>query len=287
MGSRLRGSTELRRSPPQCSNAWGRIWRLKLPSRPDPQIAHAQTNRVECDGTHGHSLLEYKNAGIRAAIAAESGLSSGSRTVSFCRGFRAMDSDADSDAVNRQLLARACAGDREALGELLENNRDYLRNLADRLLDDRMGRRIDASDVVQQTCLSVHKQIGEFVGQDAAQFAAWLRQIHERNIRNAVRDQLHTEKRAISREERLPDGDAHAIRQTTPSQHVVRREESAKLAKAIGQLVEDEGEALRRRYLEGQSVAEIAAAMGLSKDALARLFKRAMKNVKRHLRDDL
>jgi RNA polymerase sigma-70 factor, ECF subfamily len=198
-----------------------------------------------------------------------------------------MDSDADSDAVNRQLLARACAGDREALGELLENNRDYLRNLADRLLDDRMGRRIDASDVVQQTCLSVHKQIGEFVGQDAAQFAAWLRQIHERNIRNAVRDQLHTEKRAISREERLPDGDAHAIRQTTPSQHVVRREESAKLVKAIGQLVEDEREALRRRYLEGQSVAEIAAAMGLSKDALARLFKRAMKNVKRHLRDDL
>jgi RNA polymerase sigma-70 factor (ECF subfamily) len=198
-----------------------------------------------------------------------------------------MDSDANPDDVNRQLLARARAGDREALGELLENNRDYLRNVADRLLDDRMGRRIDASDVVQQTCLSVHKQIGEFVGQDAAQFAAWLRQIHERNIRNAVRDQLHTEKRAISREERLPDGDAHAIRQTTPSQHVVRREESAKLAKAIGQLVEDEREALHRRYLEGQSVAEIAAAMGLSKDALARLFKRAMKNVKRQLRDDV
>jgi RNA polymerase sigma-70 factor (ECF subfamily) len=198
-----------------------------------------------------------------------------------------MDFDTDSDAVSRQLLARARAGDREALGELLENNRDYLRNLADRLLDDRMGRRIDASDLVQQTCLSVHKQIGDFVGQDAAQFAAWLRQIHERNIRNAVRDQLHTEKRAINREEHLADGDAHAIRQTTPSQHVVRREESATLAKAIEQLVDDEREALRRRYLEGQSVAEIAAAMGLSKDALARLFKRAMKNVKRHLPDDV
>jgi RNA polymerase sigma-70 factor (ECF subfamily) len=193
---------------------------------------------------------------------------------------------ADSDAASRALLARACAGDREALGELLENNRDYLRHLADRLLDDRMGRRIDASDVVQQTCLSVHKQIGEFIGQDAAQFAAWLRQIHERNIRNAVRDQLHTEKRAIDREERLADVDAHALRQTTPSQHVVRREDSVRLAQAIAQLVEDEREALRRRYLEGQSVAEIAVAMGLSKDALGRLFKRAMKNAKRHLRDD-
>jgi len=124
------------------------------------------------------------------------------------------------------------------------------------------------------------------VGEDAAQFAAWLRQIHERNIRNVVRDQLHAEKRDVSREERLADGDAHAIRQTTPSQHVVRREDSVRLANAIGKLVEDEREALRRRYLEGQSVAEIAAAMDLSKDALARLFKRAMKNVKRHLRDD-
>ncbi len=177
-------------------------------------------------------------------------------------------------------------GTGEALGELLEKNRDYLRNLADRLLDNRVAKRIDASDVVQQTCLSVHKQIGEFVGQDAAQFAAWLRQIHERNIRNAVRDQLHTEKRAIGREERLADADVHAVRQTTPSQHVVRREESVRLAQAIAQLVEDEREALRRRYLEGQSVAEIAAAMGLTKDALARLFKRAMKNVKRHLRYD-
>jgi RNA polymerase sigma-70 factor (ECF subfamily) len=197
-----------------------------------------------------------------------------------------MDFDADSDAVSRELLARAREGDREALGELLEKNRDYLRNLADRLLDNRVAKRIDASDVVQQTCLSVHKQIGDFVGQDAAQFAAWLRQIHERNIQNAVRDQLHTEKRDISREECLADGEARAISQTTPSQHVVRREESVRLAQAIAQLIDDEREALRRRYLEGQTVAEIAVAMGLTKDALARLFKRAMKNVKRHLRDD-
>lgn len=197
-----------------------------------------------------------------------------------------MDTDQDSDAINRDLLARARAGDRQALGELLENNRDYLRNLADRLLDDRMGRRIDASDLVQQTCLSVHKQIGEFVGKDAAQFLAWMRQIHERNIRNAVRDQLHAGKRAIGREEAMADVDAHAIRQTTPSQYVARREESAQLATAISHLVEDEREALRRRYLEGESVAEISKAMGLSKDALGRLFKRAMKNVKRHLRDD-
>ena len=163
----------------------------------------------------------------------------------------------------------------------MENYRGHLRHLAENLLNDRAAARIDASDLVQQTCLSVHKQIAQFDGKDAAQFAAWLRQIHERNVRNAVRDQLHAGKRAISREERLADRDVHAAGQATPSQHVVRNEEARRLARAIAQLPEDEQEALRRRYLEGQSLAEVGSAMGLTKDGLVWLMKRGMKNVKR------
>lgn len=192
----------------------------------------------------------------------------------------------DSDAVIRELLERAQAGDQAALGELLEKYRGHLRHLAENLLDDRAAGRLDASDLVQQTCLSVHKQIAEFDGKDAAQFAAWLRQIHERNVLNAVRDQLHAGKRDIGREERLADRDVHAAGQATPSQQVVRNEESERLARAILQLPDDEQEALRRRYLEGQSLAEVAAAMGLTKDGLVWLMKRGMKNVKRSLGDE-
>lgn len=192
----------------------------------------------------------------------------------------------DSDAVIRELLRKARTGDPAALGELLEKYRGHLHNLAEKLLDDRAAARIDASDLVQQTCLSVHKQIAEFDGKDPAQFAAWLRQIHERNVQNAVRDQLHAGKRSIEREERLADRDVHAARQTTPSQHVVRNEESQRLAQAIAELAEDEQEALRRRYLEGQSLAEVGEAMGLTKDALVWLMRRAMKNVKRILGDE-
>jgi RNA polymerase sigma-70 factor (ECF subfamily) len=144
---------------------------------------------------------------------------------------------------------------------------------------------LDASDLIQQTCLSVYKQIAEFDGNDPAQFAAWLRQIHERNIRNAVRDQLHAAKRDIGREQRLPDDDAFAAQKTSPIQHVVRKENAARLAHAITQLPADEKEALRRRYLEGQSLTEIASAMGLTKDALAWLLKRALKNAKQQLGD--
>jgi RNA polymerase sigma-70 factor (ECF subfamily) len=189
----------------------------------------------------------------------------------------------EPEAVNRELIDRARAGDPAALGELLQNYRGYLWGLADRMLDDRAAARLDASDIVQQTCLSVHKQITEFEGQDPAQFAAWLRQIHERNIRNAARNQLHAGKRAIDREKRFSDGDVHTARQATASQQVVRSEESARLTRAIALLPPDEQEALRRRYLDGESMVEIAAAMGLTKDALIWLMKRAMTSLREHL----
>ncbi len=189
----------------------------------------------------------------------------------------------EPEAVNRELIDRARAGDPAALGELLQNYRGYLWGLADRMLDDRAAARLDASDIVQQTCLSVHKQITEFEGQDPAQFAAWLRQIHERNIRNAARNQLHAGKRAIDREKRVSDGDVHAARQATASQQVVRSEESARLTRAIALLPPDEQEALRRRYLDGESMVEIAAAMGVTKDALIWLMTRAMTSLREHL----
>jgi RNA polymerase sigma-70 factor, ECF subfamily len=189
----------------------------------------------------------------------------------------------EADDVNRELIERARGGDQAALGELLEKYRGFLWGLADKLLDDRAAGRIDASDLVQQTCLSVHKQIAAFDGHDAAQFAAWLRQIHERNIRNAARHQLHAGKRAIDREKRVSEAEAYAARQTSPSQHVVRSEESVRLAQAISQLPHDEQEALRRRYIDGESMVEIAAAMGLTKDALIWLMKSAMTSLRQNL----
>jgi RNA polymerase sigma-70 factor (ECF subfamily) len=189
----------------------------------------------------------------------------------------------ESELVNQQLIERARAGDQAALGELLEKYRGYLKGLADKLLDDRAAGRIDASDVVQQTCLSVHKQIAEFDGHDVPQFAAWLRQIHERNIRNAARNQLHAGKRAIDREKRVSGAEDYAARQTSPSQHVVRSEESARLARAIAQLPQDEQEALRRRYLDGEAMGEIATTMGLTKDGLVWLMKCAMTSLRQNM----
>lgn len=189
----------------------------------------------------------------------------------------------EPDAVNRELIERARAGDRAALGELLEKYRGFLRGLADRLMDDRAAGRLDASDIVQQTCLSVHKHIAEFQGDGDAQFAAWLRQIHERNIRNAARNQLHAGKRAIDRENRLNEADALLARQTSPSQFAARSEESSRLAQALARLASDEQEALRRRYVDGQSITEIASDMQLTRSALVWLMNRAMTALRQNM----
>ena len=189
----------------------------------------------------------------------------------------------EKDAVIVDLIRRARAGDREALGKLLDAHRGYLRDAAERLLNPRIAARIDASDVVQQTCLSIHKRIAEFEGDDAAQFVAWLRQVHERNIQNVVRDQLHTQKRAAGRDEPLADRDVQGLRQSSPSRRAMRGEDAVRLSRALAHLLADEQQALRLRYLEGRTLTEVCETMDLTKDALVWLMKRAMKHMRGRL----
>ena len=128
--------------------------------------------------------------------------------------------------------------------------------------------------------------IGEFEGHDVAQFVAWLRRIHERNIINAARDHLQTQKRGALRETPLADAGATPAKQTSASRHAIRSEETERLRQALKNLPDDEREALRLRYLEGFHLTEIGHRMGLTKDALVWLLKRAMKNVRRHFPSD-
>lgn len=104
---------------------------------------------------------------------------------------------ATADSEIAALIPLAREGDDSALGRLLDLHRDYLRGIAAQQLPPKLQGRIDDSDVIQQTCLSVHKQFTGFEGAAPAEFVAWLRLIHERNIQNAVRDHMAVQKRSI------------------------------------------------------------------------------------------
>lgn len=188
-------------------------------------------------------------------------------------------------------IEQARAGDNEALGQLLDRYRSYLRLLALRQIDRRLGQRVDASDVVQQTCLSAHRQIERFDGASEEAFLAWLRQIQRRNVLNVAREHLGTQQRSVGREQDLSaSGVEHLAADESfadrPSQRLMLTEQSARLAALMSVLPEDQQETVRLRFLEGLSLVEIAERIGRSRDATAGLLKRGLQKLRDMVGDD-
>ena len=187
-----------------------------------------------------------------------------------------------------ELLRRARAGDPEATGELLERHRAYLSLLARRALDQRVQARVAPSDIVQQTMLEAQRDLVGFRGQNSAEFAAWLRHILQHNVHEILDQHLGAQKRAVTREQRLPtdEGDTGhprqlpADNQSSPSQRAMRGEQAVQLAEAIESLPTDQREAIRLRYLEGLTLKELAEQLDRSEAAVAGLLKRGLRKLR-------
>jgi RNA polymerase sigma-70 factor, ECF subfamily len=199
----------------------------------------------------------------------------------------------DTSGEMADLIARAQSGDRGALGTLLDRFRGPLRRLASQGLNPALGRRLDASDLVQQTFLEAAESFERFRGGGEAELAAWLRRILEYNLAGAARDHLFRQKRAAGREASLDESradgvawrDRLAAQQTSPSLRAVRLEQAARFLEALGQLPADQREAVRLRHVEGLPIDEIAARLGRSPEAAAGLLKRGLHTLRARLRE--
>jgi RNA polymerase sigma-70 factor (ECF subfamily) len=192
-----------------------------------------------------------------------------------------------------ELLDRARLGDRDAVGELLDGYRPWLRLLAKRQIGRRLEKRLDASDVIQQTCLSAIAKIDLFNGHTEAEFVAWLRRIHECNLQNVVRDNVVRQKRAVSREASINDSRTAGlinelpILQSSPSQRVLQDERAVLLVRTLERLSEEQRDAIRLRYLEGLPVAAIADEMNRSVHSVAGLIRRGLERLRTELRSQM
>src|SRR5262249_9537311 len=84
-----------------------------------------------------------------------------------------------------QLIERAVRGDANALSELLEREGPPI--AAQLHIARQWQSMIDPLDVMQVTYLEAFEQISRFDMNRAASFSAWLRQIAENNLRDAIR----------------------------------------------------------------------------------------------------
>ena len=102
------------------------------------------------------------------------------------------------------LLQRLDAGDRSALDQLLEAQRNYLRRVVDLRLEDELRGRVDPSDIVQETLLMVSQRMEDFLQRRPTSFRIWARRKALERLIDVSREH-HAAKRSVRRQVMLSD----------------------------------------------------------------------------------
>ncbi len=170
----------------------------------------------------------------------------------------------------------------------LDRYRDYLLLLARAQLDPRWQARVSPSDLVQQSLLEAHRDAGQFRGQTDGELRAWLRRILARNLANAARD-LGRQRRDLARERPLEEVLAGSPARLEawledgslpPPDRAERNEQLARLAAALARLPEERREVVELRHLRGWPLADLAAHLGRSPNAVALLLHRSLQQLR-------
>ncbi|MBS0263500.1 MAG: sigma-70 family RNA polymerase sigma factor [Planctomycetes bacterium] len=172
----------------------------------------------------------------------------------------------------------------------LERFRSYLRLLARLDLDPRLLGKLDLSGVIQETLFEAHRALPDFRGQGDDALLLWLRQILVRNLIDEIR-RLRRVKSDVIREEWLDDLSSVAetrlaAAHSSPRARAIRNEDLLRLARALGELPDDQQTAIVRHHLQGVSLADVAVEMSRTKPAVAGLLHRGMSRLRDLLGED-
>jgi len=175
----------------------------------------------------------------------------------------------------------------------LSRFRDYLRFLAEVEMEPHLQRKLDPSDLVQETLLKAYESIDQLRGQSDGELAAWLRKILARNLSNALRD-LQSQKRDIRRESSFEDamenscmrlGDFLQSRDPSPSKKMQTHEALMKVVQALSKLPDSQRQALLLKHWHEWSLADIGKEMGRTPAGVAGLLRRALRRLREELND--
>src|SRR3954454_23227432 len=86
-----------------------------------------------------------------------------------------------------ELMAKARAGEVDALGELCALYRNYLRMVVRTGLGPKLRERVELSDVVQEALVEVVRQFPQFTGQNEAALVGWLRRLVGQKLADLAR----------------------------------------------------------------------------------------------------
>ncbi len=206
------------------------------------------------------------------------------------------------DDGSARLIRKAVEGDESALESLLADAGPAVRTRIASKISSVWKSSLDEDDIMQVTYLEAFLEIERFSlraggdgsgngGSGRRAFAAWLTQIAENNLRDAIRG-LERAKRPNPKNRvdggsvRGDDNDLAQIfgmHSLTPSRDAATHEAGNMLEHAIGQLPADYAKVVRLYDLEGKSPEEVASEMGRSAGAVFMLRARAHDRLRRLL----
>ena len=192
------------------------------------------------------------------------------------------------------LVARAAAGDREAIAELLAHYRPRLRRMVALRLDPKLRGRVDASDVIQEGYVDAMRRLEEYIRDPAVPFYIWLRFLVGQRVQEQHRRHLGTPGRDIGREVSLyrgsmPGASTGALaarllgKLTDPLQAAIRAERKIRLQEALNSMDPLDREILVLRHYEQMTNGDAAAALGLSFKAASKRYARALDRLQKIL----
>lgn len=189
----------------------------------------------------------------------------------------------------RETIDHATSGDAGAIEALLIRFLPGLRGYLARHAGPIIGARESPDDLAQSVCLEVLERLGserlEYRGE--AQFRQWLYQaaLHKLQMRHRY---YRRERRDVAREAAPAAGDEQRSQwealfaaSGTPSQGAMRREDLARLQRAIEELPPEQHEIIRLARIEGLAHRDIAARLGVTESHARVLLARAMARLAR------
>ncbi len=195
------------------------------------------------------------------------------------------------------LLKQAFEGDDSAVNQLMDRHRNSLRQLIRMRLDQKIQKRIDVSDVLQDVLIEANRRLTRYLNDPVMPFHLWLRQIARDRIIDAHRRHRVSAKRSVDREQNMvaPRGyDQSSIhlaallgdRQLTPAAAALQKEMARKVEAAISELEPKDCEIIVMRHYEHLSNQEIGQALGLTEPAASMRYLRAIRRLKVILQGD-
>lgn len=183
-----------------------------------------------------------------------------------------------------ELIESARKGDEEALNLLIALSRVVIREQAGNGFPSAVARRVDPSDVVQETLLEASRDFHDFQGKSGKEWRAWLERVLANNLVECVRRHVDAEKRSVTREYSCTEGgNTVPANDSPPDQRAIRAEFGRCVHLVQSKLEADQKRILEMRYWQGASLSEIASSMKISKSSAVRLLRKSLQMFRQSL----